>query len=160
MSPSQLEVYRLGVVGDCAEFVREMLKLHPDVVFTSGRRTRESHAWAMAQNVVLGGRRWIAKTYKASPVSKSLQRWVDKNAQATTAQDLATGLQMLLDGYTDEELSALSLHFSGRAVDIQPQDGPHGQLLLMNIRTNVERFGGRFIEREGGLRRWHCQFRK
>lgn len=160
MSPSQLEIYRLGLVGDCAEFARALSKMYPGVEFTSGRRTRESHAWAMAQNIVIGGRKWIAKTYKASPVSKALQRWLDVNPQATTAHDISEGLLGLLNGYTDEQLEALSLHFSGRAVDIQPLDGPDAAGLLMSIRTLVQQFGGRFIEREGGLRRWHCQFRK
>lgn len=160
MSPQQLEAYRLGVVGDCAEFVRHMITMHPDVKFTSGRRTRESHAWAMAQNIVIGGRRWIAKTYKSSPVSRALQRWVTATPMATTAHDLAEGLLAILNGYTDEELAALSLHFSGRAVDIEPVNGPHGQMLLMAIRSKVEQLGGKFIEREGGLRRWHCQFLK
>lgn len=160
MSPSQLEVYRLGVVGDCAEFVRMLVIECPNVAFTSGRRTRQEQAWAMAQNVVIGGRKWVAKTYKASKVNKSIQSWIDKNPNAIAAHDIAIGITEVLSLYTDEELESLSKHFTGKAVDIQPVDGSEGDFLLMSIRRLCADLGGTFIDREGGLRRWHCQFRK
>ena len=139
-----------------------LLAACPSVVFTSGRRDRWGQAWAMASNIVKGGRDWIACTYKASPVAESLQTWVTMHPEMETVGDLAQGLtdQMVL--WSDAELRTISRHCSGDAFDILPmvneagQPTPEGQFALDTIGSleGLERL----LTREGGLVRWHVQF--
>jgi hypothetical protein len=158
MSPSALDLYRLALVGRAAQAAKEIAEQHPDAVFTSGRRDREEQASAMAANVVLDSRQWIAQTYKPSEASIACQQWVDAHPEATTKEAVAAGLLSMLERFTDEQLSKLSKHLGGCAFDIQPAFGLSGQLLLNTIRRVVAKHGGTFLEREGGLTRWHCQF--
>lgn len=128
----------------------------PGVVFTSGRREVADQARAMASNLVKT-RRWIAETYKATPESRQLQAWVDGNPNVRGREDLAKGLARIMADWSDEGRGRLSKHFSGDAFDIQPVDGPAGFAILAKVRTLPGL--DKFLEREGGLVRWHAQFR-
>src|SRR4030095_7614018 len=59
----------------------ELKRLHPGVVFTSGRRDTAAQAKAMASNVVRN-RKWIVQTYKESEVRTACQKWVDEHLAA------------------------------------------------------------------------------
>ena len=129
-------------------------KAHPFVVFTSGRRDTAAQARAMASNVVIRRDR-IACTYLASDARDQCQKWINDHVQAKTLANLEAGLKSVLDSLTDEQLAKLSKHLAGDAFDIQPvvRDADA-------IKQTIRALPGlsTFLEREGGLLRWHAQF--
>lgn len=127
----------------------------PAVRFTSGRRAVPDQARAMAGNVVKN-RQWIAQTYVPTAESQRLQLWVSRNPQADTAAEIAAGLAGIMANWTDAEKAHLSKHFSGEAFDVQPVPGPAGT----PIKAAIRKLPGvkKFLEKEGGLVRWHAQF--
>lgn len=138
-----------------------LVAAHPDVVFTSGRRDLMSQARAMAQSIAeeiakTGKRTWIAETYLPSPVCSECQQWVTENPWATKAPELAQGLNSIFVRMPLSEVSKISKHLSGDAFDVQPVAGPAGDAIKATIRTLPGLT--KFLEREGGLTRWHCQF--
>ncbi|MGE5171705.1 MAG: hypothetical protein ACM3JC_15185, partial [Rudaea sp.] len=130
-------------------------KAHPAVLFTSGRRSLVDQARAMAQNVVKN-RHWIAETYAASALSARCQRWLDINAKKTSQADVQQGLLEVLQDATDTERSYLSKHLSGDAFDVQPVTDD-AEAIKRTLRKLVKPHG-RFLDKEGGLVRWHAQF--
>jgi hypothetical protein len=129
-------------------------KAHPSVVFTSGRRNKEDQARAMASNVVKN-RKWIEQTYKKTEAREACQKWVDDNPTAKTQAEIQAGLLSVLNGLTDDQLRRLSKHLSGDAFDVQPVE-KGGDEIKETIRALAG--PGNFLEKEGGLIRWHAQF--
>lgn len=129
-------------------------KQFPDIVFTSGRRDKAAQARAMASNVV-SNRKWIEQTYISTDASKACQKWVDDNPNAKDKDSIATGLEGVLDGLTDAQLGQLSKHLSGEAFDVQPVTKDADA-----IKTAIQALPGlgKFLDKEGGLVRWHAQF--
>lgn len=158
MSPGQVDVMRLGLIGNAARAAAIIAKAHPDVHFRSGRRTLEEQASAMSKNVVRAGRKWIAENYKASNVVAAVQRWIDSHPEAVTYMAIRTGMLVVLRQFSDLELRKLSKHLTGQAFDIEPIDGLQGQMALQTIRSVVKELGGTFLENEGKVKVWHCQF--
>jgi hypothetical protein len=132
----------------------ELQKKHPSVSFTSGRRDKQEQASAMAGNVVLN-RNWIKETYAKSAARDACQKWVDKNKDKETKNEIATGLKGVLDGLSDPQLAQLSKHLSGDAFDVQPVEKDADE-----IKKTIKGLPGlsKFLEEEGGLVRWHAQF--
>lgn len=64
----------------------------------------------------------------------------------------------MLRGLLPSELAALSLHLSGDAFDAQP-DKARPEIAKWLHAEAIAR-GGKFIENEGGLWRWHWQARR
>ena len=81
----------LDLDDDVQAVARALWEGFPGVVFTSGRRTPEAQAHAMAENVALN-RRWIVQTYARSLGSVDCQSWVDNHPEATTPAQIAAGL--------------------------------------------------------------------
>jgi len=129
---------------------------HPHVVFTSGRRDKASQARAMAANVVLN-RRWIRETYLDHAACRACQRWVDDHPEATTKEAIAIGLLAVLEALADADLAHLSKHLSGEAFDVKPIPAHAGGDA---VKATLRALPGltKFLEREGGLVRWHAQF--
>lgn len=148
------DIEALKLRGAALKAAYALKKVHPSVKFTSGRRNKEDQARAMASNVVLN-RSWIEQTYAASAVSRACQRWVDKNPGKTTKEDVQAGLLSVLDEATDAQLALLSKHLSGDAFDVQPVETNADA-----IKKTIRQLKGldRFLEKEGGLIRWHAQF--
>jgi hypothetical protein len=144
----------LNLRGAARKGAYAVKKAHPTVTFTSGRRNRVDQARAMASNVVLN-RKWIEETYSASKISRACQKWVDDNQDAQTVEDIAEGLLGVLDGATDAEVGRLSKHLSGDAFDVQPVEAD-----AEAIKRTIRSLPGldKFLEKEGGLVRWHAQF--
>ena len=127
---------------------------HPELRFVSGRRTLARQARAMARNIVESGdRRWIANVYVAAA---PLQAWVDAHPEATTTEELAAGLEETLLAMRVADQARVSKHLSGDAFDLRPV---HGEAEA-RVRKSIVRLPGlvKFIDREGGLERWHVQF--
>ena len=129
-------------------------RLHPEVVFTSGRRDKAAQARAMADNCV-GRPNWISQTYSPNKASQACQAWVLNNPEATTAPEIAAGLLSTMNALTDTELGQMSRHLSGDAFDIQPMEPDHA-----NIKDAIRTLPGlrKFLDREGDLVRWHAEF--
>jgi hypothetical protein len=127
---------------------------HPQVVFTSGRRSKEDQARAMASNVVKN-RRWIEQTYAASSLRTQCQEWVDANPDKKSQTEVAEGLLSVFNTVTDAELGKFSKHLSGEAFDVQPVDQDADE-----IKKTIRGLAGlsKFLDTEGGLVRWHAQF--
>jgi hypothetical protein len=144
----------LNLKGKARTGAYALKKAHPSVTFTSGRRDKEDQARAMASNVILN-RKWIEETYSTSTVSTACQKWVDDNPEKTTQEDVQEGLLSVLNDATDAQLAALSKHLSGEAFDVQPVE-TDADAIKKTIRE-LEGLG-KFLEKEGGLVRWHAQF--
>jgi hypothetical protein len=150
-----LAIADLGLVDYAQEAAAALLAAHPNVVFTSGRRSVKQQADAMAGNVVQNPK-WIEQTYAANSESKSLQKWVDDHPEATTKIAISSGLEAIMSNWTDAEKKTLSRHFSGQAFDVQPV--ADGDAIKETIRSlpNLHLF----LESRGGLTRWHADFEK
>lgn len=159
MSPDSVQMLMLGLIGNARRAAHELKKDHPDVVFTSGRRTIGEQAHAMATNVVNGGGRdWIKQTYKPSNVAMACQRWIDANPDSVSIRAVAKGLMSVFARFDNKELGKISKHLTGQAFDVRPVPGLQGQLVLMSLRDTVKRYGGVLLEKEGGVVVWHAQF--
>ena len=148
------DIEALGLRGNAKKGAYALKKAHPSVTFTSGLRDRADQARAMASNVI-SNRKWIEQTYASTAVSKACQKWVDDNEEATTKDAIAAGLLTVLEEYTTAELGVLSKHLSGDAFDVQPVE-TDADAIKKTIR-GLEGLG-KFLEKEGGLVRWHAQF--
>jgi hypothetical protein len=131
-----------------------LLVKHPDIKFTSGRRDAASQAHAIASNVV-HNRQWIQQTYAAPNERAELQQWVDTHPEATTQEQIATGLRHILDTWSDDKRARLSKHFAGLAFDVQPVTKDAEQ-----IKADIRALDGlgKFLDKEGGQVVWHAQF--
>src|SRR5262245_29959293 len=92
-----------------------LLKQHPEVVFTSGRRDLAQQASAMAGNIVLK-RDYVKNTYSKNDASKACQKWVDDHPEATTQKAIAAGL---LETFKKlgPKAGQISAHLTGDAFD-------------------------------------------
>lgn len=144
-----------------------LVALHPEAVFTSGRRSLIDQARAMSQSVAAeiaknGRRTWIAETYLASPVCSECQAWIDENKWATQAPEIAQGLNNIFVRMPMSEVSRISRHLDGDAFDVAPMldgDGkvtPQGFAVIAAIKALPGLT--KFLDHEGGLVRWHAQF--
>lgn len=142
-------------LSDTAKAAAYALKdAHPAVVFTSGRRDKHSQAHAMASNVV-SNRDWIKETYLPSEVSSACQQWVDDNPDQTSLDEITAGIEGVFDSMSDAQLAKISKHLSGDAFDVQPVTANADA-----IKATIRGLAGlsKFLEKEGGLVRWHAQF--
>jgi hypothetical protein len=124
---------------------------HPAIEFTSGRRTVFQQAHAMAGNVV-SNRKWIGQTYLAGA---KLQQWVDQHPEAKTVDQITAGLVQVMNAMPEEELVKISRHLTGRAFDVRPVAANAAA-----IKADILKLPGlhKFLDKEGGLVRWHAQF--
>lgn len=108
----------------------------------------------MASNVVLN-RRWIEQTYAKSRARDNCQKWVNDNTQIKTKEEMEEGLLGVLNQLSQEELSRFSKHLAGEAFDVQPVEQNADR-----IKDTIRNLQGvtKFIDKEGGLVRWHVQF--
>jgi gamma-glutamyl:cysteine ligase YbdK (ATP-grasp superfamily) len=140
-------------LSDYAKSAAEQLKRDfPTVVFTSGRRTVDEQASAMAGNIVKN-RQWIAQTYAASAERDALQAWVDENQHANTAAAVARGLSGIMNSWADSQRVKLSRHFAGLAFDVRPTSDAKLKAAIRGLPHLVK-----FLENEGGLTIWHAEF--
>jgi hypothetical protein len=148
----EIEALDLSAVAKTAAY--ELKKKYPSVHFTSGRRNKQAQAHAMAANVVLN-RNWIKETYVQSVARDACQKWVNENPDKKTTAEITAGLKKVLDGLSDTQLAHLSKHLSGDAFDVQPVDKNADE-----IKKTIRALPGldKFLEKEGGLVRWHAQF--
>ncbi len=124
---------------------------HPQLEFTSGRRSVLQQAHAMARNVVIN-RKWIGQRYLAGA---KLQQWVYKHPEAKTVDAIAAGLEQTMKAMPEDELVKISRQLTGKAFDVRPVTAN-----ATAIKADILKLPGlhRFPDKEGGLVRWHAQF--
>jgi len=154
-SGNDAEIEALDLAPTARTAAYALKKAHPSVKFTSGRRNKEDQARAMAGNVAKN-RKWIEETYANSPLRKKCQDWVNGNPKKTTQAEIAEGLLSVFNAATDDDLGKFSKHLSGMAFDVQPvtEDAE-------KIKATIRSLSGldKFLDTEGGLVRWHAQFK-
>jgi hypothetical protein len=64
---------------------------------------------------------------------------------------------LILAGFTDTTLASLSRHLSGYAFDVLPLVGHQGEARVKLLHSMATFYGGKFLEHEGGLVRWHWE---
>src|SRR3954469_8182641 len=130
-----------------------LLKEHPEIEFTSGRRTLAEQAKAMAANVV-EKRDYIKTTYASNEASKACQKWVHEHPEAKTQKEIAKGLLETLTKL-GPKAGQISKHLTGDAFDVKPVK--HN---AEAIKKSIRELPGvqKFLEKEPGLERWHAQF--
>lgn len=150
-----MEVAELELEGQAHAGAVALKAAFPEVVFTSGRRGVQAQAHAMASNIVKN-RAWILETYRTTAMAQELQSWVNRHGECTTVDQITAGLVACMSTWTDADKALLSRHFSGQAFDVQPFDGGNSDAIKAFIRSlsGIDKF----LEREGGLVRWHAQF--
>ena len=149
---AEIESLDLGEIARKAAY--ELKKAHPSIKFTSGRRTKDQQAEAMASNV-MSNRKWIEQTYSSSAARTKCQEWIDKNPDKKTHAEIKKGLVSVFSTFTDADLGKFSKHLSGDAFDVQPVSKN-----AEAIKKTIRGLPGltKFLETEGGLVRWHAQF--
>ena len=132
---------------------RLLLQKHPNLEFTSGRRTIAQQAHAMAANIVsLHDRQFIGRTYLAGA---NLQQWVDAHPDAISVDAITAGLLEVMNAMAEVDVLKISRHLTGRAFDVRP--------VMQNaeaIKADIRALPGlnKFLEKEAGHVRWHAQF--
>ncbi len=152
-----MKLSELGLTGNALLAATEFEAKFHDAFFESGKRSLESQASAMADNVYRAGFSWIKDTYSPSPVRDECQVWVDYH-QPTTTLSIAAGLLSVMSRFSAEELSHLSKHLSGEAFDVKPRVGLVGRLMHSFLNGLARKYSGRFLDHEGELTIWHLQF--
>ncbi len=148
------DIERLDLSPAAKRGALALREAHPELRFVSGRRTIARQARAMARNIVESAdRSWIANVYVAAA---PLQAWVDVHPEADTVEALTAGLEATLRAMTPADQARVSKHLSGDAFDLRPG---HGETEAA-IRATIHGLPGlvKFIDREGGIERWHVQF--
>lgn len=153
VSDAEIDALDLGATAKAG--AQELKKKHSGISFTSGRRNVAEQAHAMASNIVSSkDRKWIENT--PYPGATALQKWVNDNPKATTVDEISKGLEDTMNGMSSADLGKVSKHLSGEAFDVQPQEADAGA-----IKKDIKALSGlsKFLEKEGGLVRWHAQFK-
>nr|WP_315597672.1 hypothetical protein [uncultured Cupriavidus sp.] len=141
-------------LADIARVAAYKLKTaHPGVRFTSGRRTLVNQAEAMAENVAQN-RDWIEQTYLPSSLRSQWQEWVDRHTEITKSSDIAAGLLDIFKHATTEDLNRFSKHLSGLAFDVKPMVNSTQIVATIKALPGLKKF----LQKEGGLVRWHAEF--
>jgi hypothetical protein len=103
---------------------------------------------------VVKNRKWIGQTHAKNKASQACQQWVDDNPDATKAKDIEKGLMQTLKDL-GPAAGLISKHLTGDAFDVQPVSKN-----AKEIKDYIRKLPGvgKFLEKEGGLVRWHVQF--
>lgn len=171
-----------GLVGDALEVMLAVRARFPWARVTSGRRDREAHARALADNE-LAAPGFIVATYVESAPKRGLLAALSfVRSSGLTRAALYRAFLAALNRYTDGELRSLSAHYGGHAADFAPElrelatteheeleewrDGrrygltPRCKELAAFLAAQAVARGGKFLAREGGLIRLHWQARR
>ncbi|MBI4220678.1 MAG: DUF4157 domain-containing protein [Chloroflexi bacterium] len=154
--PADIDALDLADVAEKAAI--ELRGKQPTVTFTSGNRTLSEQASAMAENIVASNdRNWITATYSDTSSRTALQKWLDDNPTVIDKAGIASGLEGVLNGLTATQQGYISKHLTGEAFDVQPETANADA-----IKNDIKSLTGikKFLDTEGGLVRWHAQFKK
>jgi len=161
-----LTISEMRLAPNAAKAAQLIMKIHPQVVFTSGRRDFRDQTRVMANNVAHYGPAWLKDTYKDAKMVRALMTFVEEHPEgAQNPQFLANGFYGELTTYFPDMLVKFP-HVRGDAFDIQwPRlengqiDSPQGEVLCNTILTLPVELGLQLLlKREGKLDVIHAQF--
>lgn len=147
-----IDVADLGLRGDALSVAKEFHEEFPSAKLTSGRRSIVQQAHAMAVNVTEDPR-WIDDTYVESPAKDALLDWLHEN-QSEKLEEIYVGFLKVLQRLSPDELAHLSMHLSGDAFDVEPDENEEIDRWLEQKAVDL---GGKYLRKEGKLVRRHWQ---
>ena len=140
------------------------LTAYPGDTIISSLRDIPGQAAAMASRVVENrDKKWIVETYKDSGVEEACQAAVDALTAPLSLEAVAEALTNVLQGFTPEQLHALSWHLSSDAqcdaFDLSPTRDPIRIKTLECLVADCNNAGGqaRLLLVEGGQPACHVQ---
>lgn len=154
-----------GLNPVAAQAARDFLAKFPDAILTSGRRSVQSQAAAVAADVVQDPG-FIAKTYRHDPitgqqcaVAAALQCWIEASIECVAVDGITIAFEKIMGRYSQEELEKFSFHMGGNAFDVHPDGDAAKSSYLIDLAAERNAAGGRaeFLSKEAGLVRWHWQ---
>lgn len=151
-----MKVEDLGLTGFALTAAQEFATFFPEAIFTSGRRSKVDQARAVAQDVLLD-RDFIKKTYRDGVVCREAQAWVENATAPLTLERIEAGLLEVFQSCSDIDLSHFSKHLGGMAFDVHPVTTADGDAMKLMLYALATQYGGKFLEREGKLIRWHWE---
>lgn len=146
-----------GLRGEALEVALEFHELFPDAIFSRGIRTLRAQCRDMAENVSQNSM-WISETYRASKPALAAHAWVMANKHVRAVGDIADGLEFVLRTFSPVELESLSRHFTGDAFDLRPRSVTRAAREWLE--NEAKKRGALFLDREGGLVRYHWQAKR
>jgi hypothetical protein len=161
-----LTISEMRLSPNAAKAAQLVMKIHPHVVFTSGRRDFVDQARVMANNVVHYGPAWLKDTYKDAKMVRALMTYVEEHPEgAKNLQFLTSGFHKELTTYFPELLLKFP-HVKGDAFDIQwPRldngqiDSAQGEVICNTILSLPIELGLQLLlKKEGKLDVIHAQF--
>lgn len=169
MAGLTIQEMRLSATAEKAALF--VLKLHPEVYFTSGRRDLRDQARAMAMNAISYGAAWLDDTYKNKRIVACLMTHMEEHPEEcskSNAVQLSESFYSLLTEHFADEYARFP-HIRGDAFDIRyPRlknmlfDEPLAQRIIATIRS-LPQFGIPLewaTTQEGRLKILHCQFKR
>lgn len=146
----------LGLIEPALSGAVALYDAIPGITFTSGRRSKESQAAAMAGRVATD-RQWITKTYVSTPERAQLQAAVDALPDGADQVDIRDALLGVMSGWTDAQLGKITRHAAGLAFDLHV-DPNISEDDIKGVLAGVDGFD-KFLDNEGGQKVWHAQFK-
>jgi hypothetical protein len=167
MAGLTIQEMRLSPVAEKAALF--VVKIHPEAVFTSGRRDVMDQARAMAQNAVRYGSGWLDSTYKDKRIVKCLMTYMEENPEkCSDSKVLAHAFYEQLQEHFAGDLLKFP-HVRGDAFDIQYpklKNGLHDKATADQIIATIQmcpEFGIPLewvTDQEGKLKVIHAQFKR
>ena len=168
MAGLTIQEMRLSDMASRAALI--LVKLHPEAIFTSGRRDIMDQARVMATNVIRYGASWLNDTYRDKRIVKCLMTYMEENPEK------CSDISLLKEGFHEQlqENFAADLlrfpHVRGDAFDIAwPKlhngliNRPAGELICKTIERLPVDFDiplDLLLRKEGQLDVIHAQFKK
>lgn len=155
------DIDRLQLAPYAKECAIKVCQTFPWATFTSGRRSPEDQAMAMANNVIkarkVGQLNWVRATYKHA---NTIAQWIDQhpNSSYTEVHNFIYDSLLAMDS---NDLYSISRHLTGDAFDILPDVDKtglvtnRGSQLIDFVRRNLP--DAKVLTSEGGLMVWHIQ---
>jgi len=109
----------------------------------------------MTENILAGGREWIARTYVPSPPIAKLEAALGAVKPPQPAEIIEKVLLACMQGMSPKELTHVSKHLGGLAFDVKPVGGSRGEEIIAAMKALPGT--GLVLTKEGGLTRFHWQ---
>ena len=148
---------QLNLTGSALYAATKIKERFPNVVFTSGTRTLDSQARAVAQNIYrLQDSGWVSATYRDSAFIRKLNQEIINNWASIKGNESII-LQTVKRVFDNDNAGAklMSKHLIGYAFDLRVNCVNYDEL-----NSFVKTLPGfnQFLTREGGLAVWHIEF--
>jgi len=152
-----MNIAAMGLTPRMAARATELQTAFPTVVYTSGRRTLQAQAHAMAVNTTMN-RNFIRQTYVHAAL---LQTTIDAHPEAVEVSQIENLLVADMNALAPADLNRISRHLTGDAVDLLPMEDDTGTPTDVGAQviawikacpdTDI------MLLREAGLVKWHWQ---